>query len=382
MIAVSPDPASPGPELSLVVPTFNEAENLRVLLPRLEDTLKGLEYEVIVVDDDSPDGSWRVARDHGEKDARVRFVRRENARGLGTAVLEGFRQARGRVLAVMDADLQHDETILPRIVEESRRNELVVATRFAKGGGTGRWSWLRKLQSRVASELAHLVLDVRLSDPMSGFFALRREVYERVADRMRGQGFKVLVELDCLARPQTVAEVPYVFRLRKSGRSKLTRGVIADYLSMLVRLRLASPVPGRLMRFVTVGLGGAVVNMACLWLLAERLGVPLALASALAVQIAIVHNFLWNDLWTFRHRRRSGSRLARFARFELAVLFGLAVNVGTVVLLHRELALNLFLANAVGIAAGTASNFTFSKLWAWREPSPTSRSPRALSEPS
>ncbi|MCZ6573591.1 MAG: glycosyltransferase family 2 protein [Planctomycetota bacterium] len=364
------------PLLSLVIPTYNEAENIRTLVQRLQRALADVPHELIVVDDDSPDGTWRIAEEVAAQNPDLRVLRRTDERGLSSAVIAGFSAARGSVLGVIDGDLQHDERVLPQMVQAAADAELVVATRFAPGGGTGDWSRLRRLQSRIAAEVAHLILNVRLSDPMSGFFLVRREVFERVAPKLRGTGYKILLEMYWHASPERVVEVPFVFRKREHGQSKLGFGVVVSYLYMLVRLRASQPIPQGLVRFGIVGLLGAVVNTLVLWLLV-RGGVVLPLASALAVQVAILHNFILNDLWAFRSRRGGTTRVRRLGRFELSALLGLGVNVALVTVLHGSLAWNLFLANAAGIGAGTASNFVLSKLYAWRDTGPE-QVPRAL----
>ncbi len=224
--------------ISLVLPTYEEAKNIPEILPRLERALAGRDYEIWVVDDDSPDGTWRIARDYARDHPRVRVHRRITDRGLSSAILEGFRLAGGDVLGVMDADLSHDENILPRLLDALERGaDMAVASRRIPGGGAEKWPWYRRLTSSFATVLARSVLPQRLSDPMSGYFLLRRGVYERVRGRLRPRGYKILLEIVTRAAPLKIAEVPFVFRDRRSGYSKLSAFVILSYLESLFELR-------------------------------------------------------------------------------------------------------------------------------------------------
>jgi dolichol-phosphate mannosyltransferase len=225
---------------SLVIPTFNEKENIVPLLDVLRETLEPTgEYEIIVVDDDSPDFTWKTVEDYSRKDGRVRVIRRMKDRGLSKAVIEGFGQARGAILGVMDADHSHDHSILPQMIEAVRRGgyDLAVGSRRVSGGGADKWPWYRKISSDAATLLARSILDVRLSDPMSGYFALRRELFEKARHVVNPQGYKILLEIYVRSRPREVLEVPFVFKDRKQGYSKMTLRVILEYLAMLLKLR-------------------------------------------------------------------------------------------------------------------------------------------------
>lgn len=216
------------PELSLVVPTYNEAENLPILAERLGRALAGIRHEVIVADDDSPDRTWEVAGRLG-----LRCIRRTRDRGLYPAVMEGFAAARGRVLGLIDADLQHDEAALPAMLEQLRRRglALVAATRYARGGGVQDWSRRRLWISRTANAAAGLVLRARVSDPMSGFFLIERRTYQAVLPGLRPRGFKVLFDILANLPPGAeVGEVGYVFRPRRAGASKLDGRVALQFV--------------------------------------------------------------------------------------------------------------------------------------------------------
>ncbi len=233
-------------DFSLVIPTYNERENLPELFARLDRILQGRAFEVILVDDDSPDGTWSAAENFQAQYDWLRVIRRRGERGLSPAVVEGFRQARGAVLGVMDGDLQHDENRLPELLEAMTYADFAIATRRSAGGGAGRWSWSRRLTSWVATMLARGIAQVPLSDPMSGFFAMRRELFASLdAFEMEPHGYKILLYLYSRAVQQLGAEalrlreIGYQFRKREHGQSKLSSRVIVEYVLMLLDLRFS-----------------------------------------------------------------------------------------------------------------------------------------------
>ncbi|MFA5137856.1 MAG: polyprenol monophosphomannose synthase [Elusimicrobiota bacterium] len=233
-------------ELSVVLPTYNEAANVPVVVERLAEALQGVAYEVIVADDDSPDGTWRVAQELSAKHGNVRCLRRMKDRGLYPAVLDAFREARGRYLAVMDADLQHDERILPEMLRRMREGglKLVVGSRHLEGGGFEGMPPLRRLISWAGNILVRAAVSDRSTDPMSGFFVLEREAYLDVLPGLRPKGFKILMDiLGSLPPGAKVGEVAFVFRIRRQGQSKLSFRVMTQFALGLFRLlfaRLAS----------------------------------------------------------------------------------------------------------------------------------------------
>jgi Glycosyltransferases involved in cell wall biogenesis len=231
-------------EFSLVIPTYNERENLPHLFAAVSRSLKGREFEIILVDDDSPDKTWAAAEDLQKTCPFLQVIRRRSERGLSSAVICGFRRATGKFLGVMDADLQHDENRLPELLMKIQNADFAIATRRAAGGNDGKWCWSRRLTSAIATTLAKKVAHISLSDPMSGFFVMRRALFEAVDDgSLKPRGYKVLLYLyaRCLQRfgPAAVrlAEVGYQFRQRQFGRSKLSSQVVFEYLAMLFTLR-------------------------------------------------------------------------------------------------------------------------------------------------
>jgi dolichol-phosphate mannosyltransferase len=330
------------PVLSVVTPTFNEAENLPLLVASLQESLAGLRYEIIVADDDSPDGTWEIAERLGEADPSVRVVRRFHDHGLSAAVLDGMSIARGRVLAVIDADLQHDPAILPDMVAalDDGRADVVVGSRATEGGGYGDWAASRRLVSWVATFIARVVLRVSVSDPMSGYFALTRSAYERGAAGINPRGFKILLEFIGRDRDLRVLEVPYEFRNRVHGETKLNRSVIRSYLLAVAELRLGRQVDPAFLLYVLVGLVGLVVNSA-VFSLAEAAGVPQFTTGlnealdpiygsfVLSVAVSTVVVFALNNEFTFWEQRYSGWKLLpAFVVFVGMTIVGTLVHVG------------------------------------------------------
>jgi dolichol-phosphate mannosyltransferase len=364
--------------LSLIVPTYDESRNLEELLRQLtavlEPCLAG-EYEILVVDDDSPDGTWAVAMRLAERWPAVRVMRRRSEKGLSTAVIRGWQAARGEVLAVIDADLQHPPEVLARLWESIKAGaDLAVASRHVEGGGVSDWSALRRALSRGAQLLGLAVLPSvvgRVSDPMSGYFMVRRAAI--AGAELSPLGYKILIEVLGRGRIRGVSEVGYVFRERLAGESKVTAKLYVDYLRHLVRLRLAT-LPARFPRFAAVGLSGVGVDMALLFLLSDphALGWELTQGKVLAAEAAIVNNFIWNDSWTFRDLAQQlgggAARLKRFAKFNLICAMGLALSVLLLGLQVDVLRINRYLANAVAIAVVTAWNFWMNKAFSWSAP--------------
>jgi dolichol-phosphate mannosyltransferase len=367
--------------LSMIVPTYNEAKNIQEMVSRLthllDRALPGA-YEIVVVDDNSPDGTAALAQSLTSQYPQLRVMRREHERGLSTAVIRGWQAARGEVLAVIDADLQHPpEVTLQLCVEMDRGADLAVASRHIEGGGVSNWSALRRVLSRAAQLIGLLILPEvvgRVTDPMSGYFMVRRTAIQGV--QLSPIGYKILVEVLGRGKCPWIGEVPYVFRERVEGESKVSRKVYIDYLRHLLRLRLARLPVSRFMRFAAVGLSGVVVDMGLLFLLSDpsTLGWGLTRSKLIAAELAIVNNFVWNDFWTFSdisgHQRKLPQRLRRFAKFQLICLAGLALNTALLNLQFNILGMNRYLANAVAIVAVTGWNFYLNLKLSWRVAEP------------
>lgn len=369
--------SSPAVRLSLIVPTYCEAKNIADLVIRLAElldtVLPGL-YEIIVVDDNSPDGTWQVAQRLCADLPALRVIRRDTERGLSTAVVRGWQAARGDILGVIDADLQHPpETVIDLYRMMERGSDLAVATRHVEGGGVSDWSLARRFISRAAQVIGLVVLPGvvgRVTDPMSGFFMVRRRAIENI--ELQPLGYKILIEVLARGRCRWIGEVPYVFRERDQGASKVTRKIYWEYLRHLLRLRMASLAFSRFLRFAVVGCSGVVVDMGLLYLLSDpsMLAWGLTRSKLIASETAIINNFMWNDAWTFgdisADQGRWSQRLRRFGKFQLICFAGLILNTVLLNLQFNVLGINRYVANAISIVLVTGWNYWLNVKVSWR----------------
>ncbi|MDJ0661514.1 MAG: glycosyltransferase [Crocosphaera sp.] len=362
-------------KLSLVLPTYNEADNIQsiveILSNILDQSIPG-DYELIVVDDNSPDQTWKLALELMPQYPQLRVMRRTEEKGLSTAVIRGWQVARGSILAVIDADLQHPPEVLTQLLGEIEKGaDLALASRHVEGGGVSEWSIIRRFLSRGAQMLGLLILPEvisRLSDPMSGYFMVRRSAITGCS--LSPVGYKILIEVAARGRIRWIGEAGYVFRERQAGESKVTWKQYIEYIQHLLRLRLS--ISARFIQFCLVGLSGVVVDMGGLYLLSDpnTLGLPLTRSKIIAAELAIINNFLWNDFWTFGDisRRQPGKRqrLKRLIKFNVICLAGLILNVLLLNMFFNVFNLNRYIANFLAIALVTLWNFWFNLKLSWR----------------
>lgn len=361
--------------LSLILPTFNEAENIPELLPKIEQTLKGIPHEVIIVDDDSPDGTWRVAQELSLHLDDVHVIRRVGRRGLSSAVIEGFLAAKGDVFAVMDADGQHDMGLLPKLYEAvEKEGGIAIGSRYMEGGSVGQWDERRQLLSRIATTLAIKLCKVKVTDPMSGFFAIRRQLFQGVADHLNPKGFKILLDLLVHVPSSTpVTEVPFTFASRLHGESKLSRRVQLEFLEYLYDVTVGKYIPLTFVKYCIVGGLGVGVHMTTYIIVSSFLsdGADLSLfgfraAVLAAIEVAIIFNFYLNNIWTFSLSRLRGVHLLTgFAKYNIACLFGAVANYAVSSYLFALGWVDL-LAVIIGAATGIIWNYTMSRMFAWK----------------
>ncbi len=359
----------PGPELTVVVPCYNERANLAPLAASLEHTLRGVDWELIVVDDNSPDGTAAEARRLGTLDRRVRCIRRVGRRGLSSAVVEGALAAAGRFVAVMDGDLQHAEAILPELLAlvSGGTCAIAVGSRHVEGGEeAGLSSGWRRALSRAGIRLARAVLPVPLADPMSGYFVIARSTFERLAPRLSASGFKILLDLALSApEPLAVAEVPFRFRPRAAGASKLDILVLVQFAAFLLDRAIGGVLPPRFLAFTLVGLVGIGVNEAGL-AVARAAGLPFGHAQTAATILAIAANFWLNNSITYRTHRLRGARLGRgFVVFMLVCGLGGAAGIGIAHMLYRAHS-GWSLSGAAGALVAVVWNYAVSSTLVWR----------------
>ncbi|HVL36429.1 MAG TPA: glycosyltransferase family 2 protein [Burkholderiales bacterium] len=361
-------PASPL-KLSIVVPTFNERDNVLELVRRLERCLEGRAWEVVFVDDDSPDGTAALVRRLARDNARVRCVQRVGRRGLSSACVEGILASAAPFVAVMDADLQHDEALLPQMLDvlEQGGTDLVIGTRYSGGGGVGDWDASRARMSRLATGLSRLVVPASVSDPMSGFFALRRETFEASMRDLSSIGFKILLDIIASApAPLRIRELPYQFRTRHAGESKLDSQAVWEYLMLLADKLIGRYIPVRFVAFAAIGGFGVLVHFAVLALVFGSLGASFAAGQTAAALVAMTSNFVLNNALTYRDRRLRGWGILRgWLSFTLVCSIGLLANVGVASYLFASDAA-WALAALAGIAVGAVWNYAVTATYTWR----------------
>ena len=361
-------PSSPL-ELAVVVPTLNESGNVSEFLTLLEVALAGTAWEAVFVDDNSSDGTADLLREIAREDRRVKVIQRVGRRGLASAVVEGALASSAPLIAVMDADLQHDHGCLPRLVRAVREgSDVAVGSRYIDGGGVGEWHNSRHTGSLYATKLARYVLKAPLSDPMSGFFCISREAFMASLPRLSGGGFKILLDLVSSApEPLKVAEVPYVFRVRTAGESKLDFMVVAEYAKLLADKSIGRFVPISLLLFLAVGALGVVVHLAILGTLLKGLLVSFAAAQSVAVACAMTFNFSLNNMFTYSDRRLRGWRYAKgLAGFAAVCSVGAVANVGVGSYFYASEP-NWWLAGVAGSLIGAVWNYVASSALVWRK---------------
>ncbi|NET05790.1 MAG: glycosyltransferase [Symploca sp. SIO2B6] len=364
-------------KFSLIIPTYKEAASVQTIVDQLSSLLDEAlpqAYELIIVDDNSPDETWKIAQELMSKYPQLQVMRRVDERGLSSAVIRGWQASRGEVLGVIDADLQHPPELLLKLWGEIKRGgDMAVASRHVEGGGVSDWSVVRRFLSRGAQTLGLIILPGivgRVSDPMSGYFMVRRKCL--VGQKLNPLGYKILIEVLARGTVPWIGEVGYVFQERQEGESKVTSKQYVDYLRHLIRLRFSLGPIGRLLRFGLVGFSGVFVDMIVLYLLSDptTVSLPLTRSKIIASELAIINNFLWNDFWTFgdiaRQQPGKRQRLKRLWKFNIICLGGLILNVLLLNLLFNVFGIDRYVANLSAIAAVTLWNFWINLKLSWR----------------
>jgi dolichol-phosphate mannosyltransferase len=370
---------SDGVDLSIVLPTNNESQNIVAVIRELTKalrTLDGVSYEILVVDDDSPDKTWELALQQASEDglSHVNVMRRRGETGLATAVVRGWQASKGRIVGVMDADLQHPPEVIARLYAQIHAGATVaLGSRAAEGGGVSEWSFGRRVISRTAQIIGLLILPEvlsRVSDPMSGCFLVRRSALAGIA--LNPTGYKILVEVLARARVTNISEVGYVFRERQLGNSKVSVRIYFEYLRQLLQLRITRLLGNSFARFCLVGSFGALLDMLVLYLLSDpsKLHWGLTRSKIIAAELAVVSNFLMNDAWTFASRIGSNRGLRhkfhRFLKFNILCGLGIILNVIILNILFNWLGTNRYIANAIAICLVSVSNYYLNLKLGWR----------------
>jgi len=358
------------PVLSVVVPTFNERDNVAELYRKLDATLSGIAWEVVFVDDNSPDKTFEVVRELARQDGRVRCIRRIGRRGLSGACIEGILACSAPYAAVMDADLQHDETQLPKMLSllQSGQAELVVGSRYVEGGSAKSFDRQRAGFSAFATGIAKRVLGVAIADPMSGFFMIRRDKFEQLAPQLSTQGFKILLDIVASARGELkTVEVPFTFGSRLHGESKLDSMVAMDFLGLVLAKFTNDLISLRFLLFAMVGGTGLFVHLGTLFVALSVLNWAFPEAQAAGAFVAMTSNFILNNFLTYRDQRLKGFAILRgLLAFYLVCSVGLFANVGVAFSVYDQEPI-WWLAGAAGALMGVVWNYAMSGLFVWRK---------------
>jgi dolichol-phosphate mannosyltransferase len=357
-----------GMQLSVVIPTFKERGNVAELIKRLDRTLGAVAWEAVFVDDNSPDGTADAVKAIAARDPRVRCLRRVGRRGLAGACIEGMLSSSATYVAVMDADLQHDERILPEMLAklQSGKFDLVAATRYVEGGSAGSFSEGRGKISRIATRLTQRILGISLSDPMSGFFMMRRDALDAIAGRLSPAGFKILLDIVTAGKKLRIAEQPFVFRSRHEGESKFNVQIGVEFLGLLLAKLSNGLVEPRFIFFAIVGAIGIAVNLVVLNVALLAWPVSFMLAKSVATFFAMVSNFLLNNGLTYRDRRLRGWGMLRgFIGFCLFGAVGALTDVGLASQLYAGHEV-WWVAGLAGAVMGVLWNYAMSSMFIWR----------------
>lgn len=364
------------PRLAVIVPTFNERDNVALLYEKVTAALGAIPFEFIVVDDNSPDGTAEVVRDMAQQHRNVRSIRRIGRRGLSSAVIEGVLASSAPYFAVIDADLQHDETILPQMLEKViAGDDVVVGTRYTAEGSVGEGlSKTREAGSKFATRLSGLLTGEALSDPMSGFFLMRRELFDEIAPALSEEGFKILLDIIVSAhrapalngRELKIGEVPYTFRPRHAGESKMSSLVVVQFLGLIVSKLSRGLLPTSFLMFGLIGGFGVIVHMGTLWLAHERLGLDFVWAQTLAVVIAMTFNFVVNNELTYANKKLRGKRwFTGLLTFYAVCSIGALANVSVASWIYAFDG-QFYLAGLLGVLMSVVFNYSVTKVFTWR----------------
>jgi dolichol-phosphate mannosyltransferase len=354
--------------ISLIIPTYNEKDNIVPLVERIHQALSGYTYEIILVDDGSRDGTIEAAESLASR-YPVRVIVRRGERGLATAVVHGLKFATGQIIGVMDADLQHPPEVLPDLIKALEAGaDMAFASRYIPGGGCPNWGLLRKIISKVALKISHLLLPAtrKVKDPLTGFFMFRRDNVN--ADRLKPIGYKISLEIMLMGDFRHIVEVPFIFEERSAGQSKLRPQQQIDYLKHLLSLMSRTGELAMFIKFVAVGLSGVVVNEGLYWLLTRFGGLADYdyWAVIISIEVSIITNFILNDTFTFAKRRRGKSFLGRLLKFNLICLSGAAIQTGIFMLFTRIFGVYDLLSLFIGIVVGFLWNYFVNRNWTWK----------------
>jgi len=357
-------------ELTIVIPTFNEKDNVAPLLQSLTRVLTGVNWEVIFVDDDSPDKTWELIQDIAQSNPAVRCIRRVGRKGLSSACIEGILATAAPYVCIMDADLQHDETIVPQMLKALKQEnlDLVIGSRYVDTGGTGGLSAQRVRISKVATYISGLLLKHPVKDPMSGFFMFKRSYFEQILENLSIKGFKILLDM-LVSSPAGLKyrELPYTMRQRSHGVSKLGTQVIWEFFLLFADKLFGRTLPVRFISFTVIGLSGVLVHLSVLWLLYRTGATNFIPAQVLATITAMTSNYVLNNYYTYGDRKLTGwGFVYGLVSFYLACSLGAFINIAFAGWLFG-MNITWWLAGFLGAMAGAVWNYAVTAIFTWRE---------------
>ena len=349
-------------KVTIIIPTYNEKENIKPIVKELSHYLQDQDFETVIVDDNSPDGTGEIAEEL-KKELPVQVIHRPTKLGLSSAVVAGLKIGRGEIVGVMDADGSHPPNIVPKLIKAVKEGaNIAVASRYIPGGDVENWPLRRKIVSNIAVILARPL--TKLKDPVSGYFFFKKNII--TADiSLKPRGYKILLEIIVKTNTNKFREVPYKFVNRRKGESKINSSIIYDYicqLSQLYFLKLR-----RFIKFCVVGSTGVFVNMFFLWFFTEIAGLFYVISSPIAVELAIINNFIWNNFWTFRQSKNKSQLLVKLGKFNIVSIGGLLINVGILLVLTEFFQLYYLISNLGGILVAMLWNYLANVNWTWRE---------------
>ncbi|MEO3993593.1 MAG: glycosyltransferase family 2 protein [Desulfurococcaceae archaeon TW002] len=353
-----------GVKVSVVVPTYNERENIDELLSRIDASLKNVDYEVVVVDDNSPDGTAERVIELSSR-YPVKLVRRAGKFGLSSAILDGVKVCSGDYVVVMDADLQHPPEVVKDLLRYAGEYDIIIASRYVKGGGTTGFPLIRRVISLGATYMARILIPQarKVKDPLSGFFLVRRELIEKT-ELVVPSGYKTLLDIISQHNNLKICEVPYIFQARVRGKSKLSRKEILNYVKQLLII-----MPDYY-KFAVVGTSGVLVNLGVLWFLSYVLLIQHFIASVIGIEASLINNFIWNDLWTFK-KRRFGKRWWRLLKYHVSTAIGTLAQYTVSQIAYYALLRESLSSQTLGILVGFIANYLISKKYVWARPNQT-----------
>ena len=358
-------------DLSIVIPTFNEASNITLIVDAVMNVLdKRVSYEIIIVDDDSQDKTWKIAEDYTSEYENITCFRRIAKNGLSSAVIDGFMLANGKYVGVIDADLQHDESILIKMHDYCNKGaDLVIGSRYCEDGSTGSWGAGRKLISKIATKMSQYITSIHTTDPMSGFFVIKKSLFLKVVDKLHIKGYKILLDIisQLDAKETKIVEVPYTFKNRINGESKLSPEVVMQLVDFIYLKAAGNYIPIDYLKFLSVGAIGAILHFTVLYIVYVFFGNSYQISLIIAIELTLIINYFINNLWTFRKKTHKG-----FKVFLGLVKFNILSGIGGIISYYLSISLftagtNWILASVIGAIVASLWNFNLNKVLTWNK---------------